>query len=796
MSVHRRALVACTMTIRKFPDELGTLTYRFSTAPNATPAAYRGLVEGRVTIDGFGDIARAVSSLEGQYEVSTWSVRFLDLDGFFRGLLADPTTNGIDQNRWEISAEIVSEEGNAAQLAPISFFTGVVTDATPEAGRLFSLQAKCLLGGHLKGFDLDTTLQAPTLKDYFGALEGFPEALGDQMAAIVYGENSDRGAQAAGGVAAAKGLVAARYVGKRLISDGLPGTPPTAPVYMAPPSGLTVVVDNSADPSGPTKTMACGISFRTDFGETTTYQVIVNDYPVPPFNGRTATWSWPAPADYPDELVQVNCWKHEGGGTANLFMDGPNGNDGEFPVETSTVDDGDDNEWLNGWHAGPVTVNTAQVAPGAPGVRASGPMFFDCYIVAAGVLPFAQVQFFAANLGDAGGPPVRTLLDASTPNSGLRNVEIIAPGDVLWPHAVNWIEATNPLTGLTQRFTGFYMRGERSTQAINGQVGIALNIGGYTANPDGTGLMFDQAAYVLQHCLENWWGLDPDVPHYTNGDTWNATPTFGNGNPKLRTSAFTQFQTDTATAMGTTAGALCRFVLDQPITLRDFLAKWGWTFYARLLVNHFGQLAPRRNPHSLSNTGTRFRDRVEVKRWLTPTIDRNVATQITYVFDWDAEAQQFRRDPITIPDTPDDLTVANGGRAKTRDTIEMPYTGDALTAQVSAYYWLELFKKARRFQPIETSLRGLAIDLGDPWRLTHYDGLGTTGETDTQMLVDRHVISPTRQTVTLTGLDLSTLAVPNIPGLSPLRDEDDMDAGNLGDETSDAAPPAGAYALS
>jgi hypothetical protein len=778
---HRVGRVIVTVSIRKFPDELGTVSYDFSTqAIPGSETAARPFGQRRVIR--FDDVTRALSSLEGQYEVPSWGLRLDDTDGLLRGLLADPTTNLIDQGRWEVTAAIRSEDGLGQGLDPVLLFRGLVTDATPEEGRAFSLRAKDLCGGHLKGFDLDALTPMYRLVDYFGTLPGFPEANANAYASLVYGENSDHGTVDLAGNNAEKGLVPPKYVGKTLISDGLPGTPPTAPTYLDPPLNLTVNVVGS----GPTHQVACGVAAISHFGETTMTYIVVPDYPLHPSGSHYAEWEWDAPVNYPDETIAYALYVLDGGDVPQFFLDGPN-NDGTFVnPETTYTDDGDDNHFKTYRH-GPVGVNTAQVAPGAPGVPGSGPMFYDTWIVSSGVLNWDVVDFYGAVLGADGGLTKRGLLNASTPNSGLRNSEIITPLDDLWPHDDPWIERDGV------RFSGFYSRGAISTQALNGNVGLALSIGGYTANPDGTGLHFTQAGPCLLHCLTNWWGLDPETPVYSNGASWNDYPRFANGDSKLKVSSFAQFQTDTATAMGTDGGAQCRFVLTKPITLREFFSKAAWTFYARWRVNHFGQLGLFRNPHGLSATGTLYRDRIEIRRWYTPILDRKVATFLTYVYDYDAEMEQYRRADATVQD--DTLIGANDGQPQPRERIEMPFTGDPATAQCSAYYWLALFRKPRRFQPFELSYRGLAKDLGDPFRVTHYDGLGASGELGTQMILDRHTARASSERTVFVGLDVSQLQIPTIPGLSPLGDEDEMSVGNLGDEEALVPPPTGAYEL-
>ncbi len=407
-------------------------------------------------------------------------------------------------------------------------------------------------------------------------------------------------------------------------------------------------------------------------------------------------------------------------------------------------------------YPGPPGINTAQVAPGTPGAPGSGPMFFDTFVVAAGALPWDHVDFYGSDLA-ASGTAKRVLLDASTANSGIRNVQIIAPGDTLWPNADNWLEVNG------RRYTVFYTRGPVGQAHIDGQVAMSLNICGYTEEPDGTGLVIDQAGFVAQHLLTNWCGLDPDVLTYTNGAAWNTIPTFANGDPKLKTSGFAQFQDDGIERMSTTLGPIFRFVLNQPITLREWMS---WFFFSTggglWATNHHGQLFPKYLPYTTVSPGegTIYRDRIEINNWLTPTIDRQTITELTYIYDFDSELQDWRNQEVTIKD--DDLENANGGRPKVRERIEMRLVGDSFTAAASAAYLLELLKKPRRFQPFETSFRGLEDDLGDPVTLTHFDGIGVNGETDTLGIVARHVIALSRDTVILTALDVSNLGIPVI----------------------------------
>ena len=785
MTVHRSAETWVNLTIRPWPVDgsPGNVSlYRFAMQAWADTGNYRGLAEGRIPIDGYGDITRAMSSLDGSYEVDTWSVTILDTDGLMRGLLADSTLNGIDQGRWEVHVEMTSHEGRLAEVEPRTLLRGIVTDATPDAGRLFVLQCKDILGGHLRGFDLDALIPLWKLKDDFGDLADFPDAMSEQVAPLVYGEDSDHGTVDASGVSAEKGLVPVYYVGKSLISAGLPGTPPTAPVYAHPPSGLTVTPVGT----GPYHTVRCGVTAVTTFGETTLSNIVTrnDDYPELDFGDRTiphssaprrADWSWTPPDNVDgEEVIGYRMYVIDDTltGTPRYRLDmnfNPAGN-----ALTTFSDDGDDSHF-KAMYPGPPGINTAQVAPGTPGAPGSGPMFFDTFVIAAGALPWDHVDFFGSDLA-ASGTAKRVLLDASTANSGIRNVQIIAPGDALWPNADNWLEVNG------RRYTVFYTRGPVGQAHIDGQVAMALNICGYTEEPDGTGLLIDQVGFVAQHLLSQWCGLDPDALTYTNGATWNDVPAFSNGDPKLRTQGFLDFQNDGIDRMGSTLGPIFRFVINQPITLREWLAQFTFSTNGFWVTNHHGQLFPIYLPHTTVSPGqgTIYRDRIEIKQWLTPTIDRQTITELTYIYDYDSELQDWRNEERTIKDT--DLLNANGGRPKTRERLEMRLVGDPDTAATSAAYWLELLKKPRRFQPFETSYRGLEDDLGGPVTMTHYDGIGTNGEADTLGIVARHVIALNRDTVILTALDVSGLSIPVMLGAAWAPDV------TVGTNSSDATP--------
>lgn len=723
-----------------------TVTHRyFSARPLADPSTYYGgWKEGRVIAGGFGPIIRNLSTIEGSYSVDTWSVELDDTDGAVRALLTEEGTEV--ELRWEVAVYFISEVGRKAANTPRTLFRGQVERAQDLDGRRVRLDCKDLLGADLKGFDLDAEVPQGTWGDDFTA-DDVPDEVKAATPALVVGECSDYGALDVDGNAADVGLIPVKYLGRKLISEGYPGTPPDAPTYLEPPA-LSVVTFNDG---GSTHTVRCGVTALTHFGETTLSNIVtVANYPKnpgPPDDpDRGAHWYITPPSANADEIIAYRLYVIDGSsGSPKFRMDELNNNGTYEDPETSYTDDGDDSH-TKPFYPPPPSTNKAQVAVGDPGVPGSGPMYWYRFGVCRGYIPIheADVGIYASNVAQ-GDQPQRTLME-----SAVRGLDFILPGDTEWPEDNNWISQGG------RRYTGFYGRGPRADHHIDGRVAIALNACGYTAAANGTGLLIDQAFYACQHLLEEFFGLQEDGAVYEDESNWLGLPYFNDGTtPKLQPTAFARAQAQSAVRLGTAKGYLARFVLDEKLTLREFLRQFALSFNCFWRVNRHGQLGPVLINHGQHpNAGRLFRDRIEIKRWHTPEIDTRVCNVLTYRYDYNSEAKRWRLPDETLRD--ETLITAYRG-VRERDVLELRMVGDAATARNVARHWFDLYKHKRRFVKFDLRYQGLELDLGDPVRWTHYDGLGQTGETNTRGVVFGHAVDLNSDTVQATGLDTSNL---------------------------------------
>lgn len=737
MSTYRQLRVICTLYVRPWPTDT-TQTYRFSARAMA-PAS--GLVEGRIVEGGYGDIVRHLSTLDGEYDVDVWRLEFDDQDHFIRALLRDPATKNY--KRWELKAELISEEGYNTGATPRIGWRGKVDKVSLLDGLRVIIESRDLLS-----IDLDRELPLWRFGEDWSGLHEFPPDIADHVVPLVYGECSDHGATLDGTSATAsaeKGLVPVKYVGKTLISAGYPGTPGTAPSYLSPPTNLEITVYN---PGGlPTHSVRCGVTAVTNFGETTLSNIVtVADYPklqfsdslVPGLPNRVS-WDWTAP-EPSEEVIGYRIYALDDSttGTPRYRLDmnyNPAGN-----AADQYIDDGDDRH-DKGMYPPPPTTNTAQLAAGTPGTPGSGPLYWDTYVVCAGALSWDQVDIYASNV--LGAPPERTLMDPT-----IWGKDFIGPNDAEWPHDDPWVERNG------RRFTVFYGRGPRSFHHVSGVVAIALNIPGYTENADATGGVLVHGFRVIQHLLSNWAGLDVDQTTYKTG-SWLGLPTFADGVERLQSSLFTDGQTTSGFRLGTAVGYKLRFVIDEPMTVRDVLrhASLGLAAYWRTSCQ--GQLGPRLIDETMvPSSGALWRDRIEIKRWLPPIVDERVCSKMAFKWDYDAEARRFREEDGLHTDR--DLADEYGGPiAYYDDPLELRFVGDRATAQDVSSRLFRLMRRPRRIQPLVLGLMGLATDLGDVRRFTHYNGPGELGDVETPGFAVSHRLSASNEEVTVGLLDLT-----------------------------------------
>lgn len=739
--------VRFTLRLEKVPAALGTTVYRWSQRPFADAGAWS---EGRLIT--WGAIERAASTPDGDYDIPNVDVEIDDSDGLIRGLLADPTTRYVTSR--EAAIELLSETGRAAGTAWRTLSRGRVTDIQALPGRKAKIRFADCVGSHFSGFDLEQKLGVPiTRREHPNA----DDKVVNRIYPIVIGEHSDVGAVDENGNAADKGLLPVIDVGNYLIDDDGGDTHDAVPFsYLSAPQNLTAVVTGTPG----TTTITYGVSAVSPYGETTIASVAVTTANATLSGSDYVAIAW---TDQ-DGAVEYRVYKN-GKLLARL-------NNGETFVDPETTYNDNGSDAVGAIE--PPQTNTAQVDQ----VLDSGATAFGWGRLILKIGAAAEVHhLYASDLAE-GTAPKRARVDES-----LYGSEFLVYGRSSWPHADPFIEINGIRMGVA------YARGPRLEHHRKGTVTITWNGCGDDDVGDGSGEVIDEAFPALQHVL-NEYVLKNDGAGYRTG-VFGPLETYSNSVAKLKTTSYASAQALTVTWIGG-RGYLAAFAITEPISLRDFLRKFCVTFACHLTSNHHGQVYPFLvDDTAVVTTGRLYRDRIEIVKMVSQDIDHDaVETKVIYHFDWDTEAGKFRvTDQVIEDEAASDAYFAPRQRA----VRQCYYTRDAATALDSNSRHLTRFKVAPRYLGFQTDFTGLEDENGSQVRVTHYDGAGgVNGDDKTPFLVMKHRVSPQRpEHVVLTCLDLGRILSTGLP---LLQDEGTM-SGNLGDETSSSAPPAGAYEL-
>jgi hypothetical protein len=692
-------------------------------------------VEGRVL--SWGRIARSLSDGMGQYDVGKASVMLNDADGLFRALLQSGSTTEWFDNR-EAAIKMLSEAGRHAALAPRLLFRGVLDNLQPQADRRVSLD----LVDRLRPY-LDVVIPQATFERTYEGGAGFTDIHKDLVGTpipLAGGEFSDVGALNVAGQRADKGLLPAIHVGMRqTVDDDV-----SQPAYLPPPTIAASVVGSTG-----TRRLAYGVTAWSGYGESVLGNVeviVTGPATLSPTNYVALTWAAVEGATHYTVYGRT--------------LDNPSR---RLAIVTtpSYNDTGVDGEAAQG----PPLTNQAQV----PGV--DGSFFWDLYIICLGVME--DFSIYASGL-QPGVPPTRVLMGEDT-----YGVDFLHPSGPGWPHADPWIEVAG------MRLTGFYARGPRSQQHVDGVCTMAVNGCGYEDVGDGSGAPISQAFPLLQLFL-NEFVLKNGGSGYRDGD-WGPLVEWDDGGvPILQPTKFTACQDLTATRLEDGIGYTGAFYIRDRITVREFLTRFCQTFDAFLATNHHGQLYPVLiNDAADPTVGRHYRERIELPDRL-PAVQTDhdaVENRWIYQYDYDPDARAFRGDAEVLIDQP--AIDALRGKVKER-AVQQYYTRDAATARDAIGRRRLRTRFPPRVQPIPTNLLAVEDENGDQILVTHRDGLGPpgVGYNQTPFLVTSHIVEPgsgrARTSATLVGFDLSRLLSTSFPA-SIVEDASNILEGNPGE---------------
>lgn len=743
MSTQLNPSIRATFVHRLFPESLGTVTRRFSTRGLADAGAW---TEGRVI--SFDRISHKMTRPEGSYESDTARIELSDEDGYFRGLMAGPTTRYI--TGCELTIEILSEAGRAAGLAWRPLIRGPVTNIQCPPGLRAVLEVTDALGAQFTGYDLDKTIGVPMTRDIFPQL---PEATIGRIFPIIVGEQSDIGSVDDNGDANDKGKLPPVDAGWCLLADDGTFAPDDGTIGRLPaPTDLDAVVTGT--PGDRTRRYA--VTAFSASGETTALEVSVS-IPDTLGGGNSVALTWtPTPAAVSQGLY-IN------GHRAKTFDDG---------TTATWTDDGT----LTATGPAPPTTNGALVESVINGTTYG---VWRMFVRKIGAGPDV-LHTYGSDLS-TGEAPKRIRLPESVYGS-----EILVYGRPGWPFANSYIEQG----GI--RFAPMFARGPRLQQHLAGTVTFAWNgCGDPGDNGDDDKPTITEAFPAWEHVV-NTYGLMNGGIGYRTGP-WGTLETFADGTSIIRTSAVAACQALTVGWIGD-RGYQANIAIFTPISLREFDKRFRNTFASETASNHFGQIYPDLiNEASDPTAGRLFVDKVSIVRMESQDFKHaQVCTKLIFNFDWDEDAQRLKQHDIPIEDA--NATAAYGGRAREpQQARSCYYSADAPTVWDAMGRHIMRYSVPPREVGIRLDLGGLESECGAPARITLRDGAGgATGDVETPTKVIGHEVDPGKpgaEGTVLTLFDLSRIT----DRVLPLAADKAGGTVLLGDKSSTAAPPTGAY---
>lgn len=737
--------IRATFVHRLFPASLGTVTRRFSTRGLADAGAF---AQGRVV--SFDRISHKMTRPDGSYESDKAKIRLSDEDGYFRGLMSGPTTRYL-AGQCEVTIEILSEAGRTAGADWRPLMLGPVTDVQCPANRLADVEITDALGAQFTGYDLDKTIGVPMTRDI---IPGLPEASIGRIFPIVVGEHSDVGSKDANGNPNDKGKLPVVDAGWVLMAADGTFAPSDGTIGRLPaPTDLAAVVTGTVD----ARVRRYAVTGYSEAGETTALEISVT-IPDTLGGGNSVALSWTPTPNAVGQSVYVD------GRRAKTFEDG---------TTNSWTDDGS----VSATGPGFPTTNGALINSTINGVDYN---VWRMFVRKIGAGPDVH-RMYGSDLATGTAPKRVELPDEAY------GAEVIVYGRVGWPFATSYIE----MGGV--RFAPFFARGPRLQHHLNGTVTFAWNgCGDPGGNGDDNQPTITEAFFAWQHII-NTYGLWNRGAGYRTG-AWGTLETFEGGTEILRTSAVQACQDLTVGWIGG-RGYQANIAIFTPISLREFDKRFRNTFASETASNHHGQIYPALIDDSADPTvGRLYHDRINIVKMESQDFRHTqVVTRQTFHLDWDEDAQAFKQKDLVIEDA--DATAAYGGRPREGQARSCYYSADLPTVHDAMSRHVMRYKVAPREVGIRTDLRGLEDECGAQVRATLSDGAGSaSGDNETPFLVIEHLADPSQPGAEGAVLTLFDLA--RISGFAlPLLEDEGTMTGNLGDETSSAVPPTGAYEL-
>jgi hypothetical protein len=378
---------------------------------------------------------------------------------------------------------------------------------------------------------------------------------------------------------------------------------------------------------------------------------------------------------------------------------------------------------------------------------------WDEYVICGHAVSSIQ-SWFASDLTDVsvydpasgGHGPRPTRMDPA-----IEGTEFLIPGHSGWT-AIFGATKYRDFNG--NRYTVIYATGQRSKDAISGDVPMSINVGGIEDVGDGTGTMIDLLPSQVAHFLANF-----ALQNYRSGG-WSIPVV--NGYARVSTSTFTAVNTTAALRLaGGYKGAFILGAGGQSQTVSAVLAQMCADGDFDLAVNRHGQIIASM-VYPLNSIVKSFTDVSDIAKG-TFSARRKfeyLINRVTYHYGknfipdsrpWSSRTgAAWYSDTAAVPESSDATSIAAVSETRTRD-MQMYSLRDQATAANVVSYLIARRSLGPIYASFQTNLAGLDVELGDLITVTHFAGMDINGWTAKKLRVERIAVDLDKMTVELEG---------------------------------------------
>lgn len=347
-------------------------------------------------------------------------------------------------------------------------------------------------------------------------------------------------------------------------------------------------------------------------------------------------------------------------------------------------------------------------------------------------------------------------------------------GTKLWaPHMDGWLyDPVQYETVGGYRYTFFYLDQAHPAAELARQrkIPITVNFCGRETTGDGTGSTIASLPLQVLHVLNN------EAVQVATGN-WLAQKALGSYS-LFDTASFSTVKTRSeARISGGYLGAFLIGHSGKQISLRDFIAQACRSGDFDIGINRHGQvMVTMLDRTSTASSAPVFTDQSDILKdsfSIDPHTD-GIENSVRYAYRRNylpalhqlsgTEGSRLPREPFDgtwlsgLQTLNDATSIAAIGETRSSKLLELDLVRHEETADDVAAQRLALRKDPRAEATFKVTVnRGLAVELGDIVKVTHFQGLSATGWTNRRLQVRRHQVDLDRLTVTLTARDVDNL---------------------------------------